>query len=137
MTKNNSIKSKKSFTRLQKLAIEAIVTTRTAKEAAVKCGAAESTIYKYLQNPVIMAEVRTYEKQIRDSVGYRLAVGSNGALDIVEGVFKGEITDTDDTKAAVRLRAAVAWLDNLYKTQDMTDLERRVNALEAAREINT
>lgn len=132
MTKNDD---QKKLTQLQKKAVIAIVENRTAREAAVDCGAAESTIYKYLQNPAVMFEVRQFEKQIRDTVGYRLAVGSNEALDVIEGVARGEITDTDDIRASVRLRAAIAWLDNLHRTQDMSDLERRVSALEAKNEL--
>jgi hypothetical protein len=132
MTKNDD--QKKNLTQLQKQAVIAIVETKNAKEAAAACGAAESTIYKYLQDPVIMAEVRAYEKRIRDTVGYRLAVGSNEALDIIQGVAKGEIVDTEDIRASVRLRAAIAWLDNLYRTQDMTEIEQRLTALEADNE---
>ena len=132
MTEN--IAEKKYLTQLQKKAVIAIVQTKSAKEAAAMCGAAESTIYKYMNDPVIMTEVRSYEKRIRDKVGYRLAVGSNEALDIIEKVAKGEIGRRDILKTSVRLRAAIAWLDNLYRTQDMTDIERRVSALEAARE---
>jgi len=132
MTKNDDQK-KNSLTQLQKKAVIAIVENKTAREAAKACGAAESTIYKYMQDPVIMAEVRAYEKQIRDTVGYRLASGSHEALDIIQQIAKGEIVDTDDIRASVRLRAAIAWLDNLYRTQDMTEIERRLTALEAAK----
>jgi hypothetical protein len=133
MTKNDD---RKKLTQLQKKAVIAIVEEKTARDAAKACGASESTIYKYMQNPVIMAEVRAYEKQIRDTVGYRLASGSNEMLDIIEGVAKGEIIDTDNVRASVRLRAAIAWLDNLYRTQDMTEIELRLTALEAAHEQN-
>jgi len=134
MTKNDDRKN--NLTQLQKKAVIAIVENKTARDAAKACGAAESTIYKYMQDPVIMAEVRAYEKQIRDTVGYRLASGSNEMLDIIEGVAKGEIIDTDNVRASVRLRAAIAWLDNLYRTQDMTEIELRLTALEAAHEQN-
>jgi hypothetical protein len=133
MTKNDD---RKKLTQLQKKAVIAIVEEKTARDAAKACGASESTIYKYMQNPVIMAEVRAYEKQIRDTVGYRLASGSNEMLDIIEGVAKGKIIDTDNVRASVRLRAAIAWLDNLYRTQDMTEIELRLTALEAAHEQN-
>jgi hypothetical protein len=134
MTKNDDRKN--NLTQLQKKAVIAIVENKTARDAAKACGAAESTIYKYMQDPVIMAEVRAYEKQIRDTVGYRLASGSNEMLDIIEGVAKGKIIDTDNVRASVRLRAAIAWLDNLYRTQDMTEIELRLTALEAAHEQN-
>ena len=128
MTENDS---RKKLTKLQRLAVVAIVSNKTAKAAAIACGASESTIYKYFKNPRVMEAVRSYEKGIRDNVGYRLAIGANDALDIVEGVAKGEIVNTRDTNASVRLRAANIWLDQLYKTQDMTSLEARVSSLEA------
>jgi len=129
MTKNSD--QKNNLTQLQRAAVAAIVETTTAKEAAEKCGAAESTIYKYLQDPVIMAEVRIYERQRRDTVGYRLAAEAHEHLDVIAGVSRGEIKDTEDVKASVRLRAALGWMDLYQKTEEMTQLEARVTELEA------
>jgi len=128
MTKNDD---QKKLTRLQRAAVDAILETKTAKEAAALAGCSESSIYKYLQDPAFNAEVWQREKQIRDAVGFRLASGANNMLDVIEQVANGEIKDDRGVRASVRLRAAMAWLDNHHRTQDQADLERRVSALEA------
>lgn len=130
MTKNDD---QKKITRLQRAAVDAILETKTAKEAADLAGCSESSIYKWLQDPIFNAEVRAHEKQIRDAVGYRLANGANEMLDVIEKVAKGVIKDERGTRASVRLRAAMAWLDNHHRTQDQADIERRLSALEAGR----
>jgi hypothetical protein len=127
MTKNDD---RKKLTRLQRAAVVAVVTTSTAREAAAVADCSESSIYKWLQEPTFRAAVAEYEKVIRDAIDHRLTTGANAALDVIEGVAKGEITDTDDTRASVRLRAAVAWLDTHIKTREDLDIERRVSALE-------
>lgn len=128
MTKNDD---QKKLTRLQRAAVDAILETKTAKEAASRAGCSESSIYKYLQDPAFNIEVRQREKQIRDAVGYRLASGANVMLDVIEQVAKGEIKDEPGKRASVRLRAAMAWLDNHHRTQDQADTERRLSDLEA------
>ena len=128
MTENDSgIK----LTRLQSKAVPAVVTTNTAIEAAVVAGCSESSIYKWLQEPAFKAAVAEYEKVIRDAVDHRLTTGANEALDVIGGVMNGDITDTDNVRASVRLRAAIAWMETHIKTREDLDIERRVSALEA------
>jgi len=132
MTKNDD---QKKLTRLQRAAVDAILETKTAKEAADLAGCSESSIYKWLQEPAFNSEIRKREKLIRDAIGYRLATGSNEMLDVIEQVARGEIRDERGTRASVRLRAAMAWLDNHHRTQDQADIERRLAALEAKAEL--
>jgi len=127
----------KKLTRLQRAAVAAVVTTRTAKEAAAVAGCSESSVYKWLQDPAFKAEVDAYEAMIRDAFRYQLADKSQYALTVIGGVMSGNIKDTEDTKASVRLRAALGWTDLVIKTSEQSDLERRVSLLEAKAEATT
>ena len=128
MTKNDD---RKNLTRLQRKAVPAVVTTSTAREAAIVADCSESSIYKWLQEPAFKAAVAEYEKVIRDAIDHRLTTGANEALDVIGEVMQGTITDTEDLRASVRLRAAIAWMDTHIKTREDLDIERRVSALEA------
>jgi hypothetical protein len=131
MTKNDG---RKNLTRLQRAAVEAIVTTRTAKEAAALANCSESSVYKWLQMPHFKAAVAEYEATIRDAIRHELANKATYALTVIGGVMTGQIKDTEDTRASVRLRAALGWMDLVYKTGDQAELERRISALEANHE---
>lgn len=130
MTKNDG---QKKLTRLQRAAVEAVVTTRTAKEAAAVANCSESSVYKWLQMPHFKRAVAEYEGMVRDAIRHELAHRATYALTVIGGVMTGQIKDQEDTRASVRLRAALGWMDLVYKTGDQADLERRVSALEAKR----
>ena len=134
MTNNDG---RKKLTRLQRAAVAAIVTTSTAKEAAAACGCSESSIYKWQRVPAFKAAVAENEALIRDAVRYQLSIKSKNALDVIEQIMTGDIKDDPDLRASVRLRAALGWMDLVIKTGNEADIERRVSALEAVREINT
>lgn len=127
----------KKLTTLQKKAIPAVVTSATAKEAAELAGCSESSIYKWrLHNPAFKAAVAEYEAMIRDDIRHQLAEKSKDALKVIGGIMTGEITDDGDLRASVRLRAAIAWMDLVIKTQEQTDFERRLTELEARQAAN-
>jgi phage terminase small subunit len=129
MQKNGS--QKKKLTRLQRAAVAAIVTTSTNSEAAAVAGCSERSIYVWLKDPNFKAAVAEYESMVREAVRHQLAIGAREALNVVEGVYKGDIVDTEDLKVSVRLRAALGWLDLHIRTGDESDLEARVTKLEA------
>jgi hypothetical protein len=128
MTKNDG---RKKLTRLQRAAVQAIVETRTAKEAAALANCSESSVYKWLQMAHFRAAVAEHEAMIRDAIRQELASKATYALTVIGGVMTGQIKDTEDTRASVRLRAALGWMDLVTRTGDQADLERRVSALEA------
>ena len=125
------IDGRKKLTPLQRKAVPAVVMTNTAIEAAAVVGCSESSIYKWLQEPAFKTAVADYEKVIRDAIDYRLTVGANEVLDVIGAVMKGSVIDTENARASVRLRAAIAWMDTHIKTRENLDIERRLCALEA------
>ena len=127
MTKNRE--NRVDLTRLQNKAIDALVKTTTNREAAEKAGCAESSIYKWLNDPIFRAELLARENRSRDASGRRLAVQFDDILNIVYEIATNEANPPD-----LRLRACRTWADYWIKTKEDTDLERRVSNLEAERE---
>ena len=131
MTKNDD--HRKKLTAKQRKAVPAVVTTKTAREAAIKAECSESSVYKWLQDPAFKAEVVTYETMIRDAIRYQLVDGAKEAADVIRNIMSGTVRDEDNLRASVRLRAALGWLDLVVRTQTDTDVERRLSELEKAR----
>lgn len=122
----NYTDSGRKLTTLKRKAVQALIETDTIKAAADQAGCAESSIYKWLKEPVFKYEVTRLENIIRDASGRILAKDSKKALDVIR-----EIMDDINQDARLRLRAAMAWFDYTLKTQDTSELEARITALEA------
>ena len=114
------------LTSLQKKAIPAIIATKTAKEAAELAGCSDSSIYKWMQKPIFRAAVLERENGLRAASGRRLARDAQKSLDVIYNIMADK-----RNPGGLRLQAAKAWQDYLLKTGDITELERRVTALEA------
>ena len=124
MTKND--KNFTGLTRLQKDAVAAVVATKTYKEAAELAGASESSVYKWMRDPIFRAAVLERENGLRAASGRRLARDAQSSLDVIYNIMLD-----GDNPAGLRLQAAKAWQDYLIKTGDITELEDRVTKLEA------
>jgi hypothetical protein len=124
MTKND--KKNTGLTRLQNDAVTAVVASKTYKEAAELAGCSESSVYKWMKNPVFKAAVLERENGLRAASGRRLARDAQSSLDVIHNIMTDE-----GNPAGLRLQAAKAWQDYLIKTGDITQLEDRVTKLEA------
>lgn len=114
------------LTSLQWKVVKALIESSTIKEAAAVAGCSESSVYKWLKEPVFNAELLRLENQLRNATGRALAKDSGKALDVIR-----ELMVNRQTEPGLRFRAACAWLDYTLKTQDYSELEARVAALEA------
>ena len=114
----------------QNKAIKALLTTNTRAEAARVTGICERTLYKYLADPIFRIELLEQEQILRRDAGRRLAKDTNHVINLLfDFIEKQEQVD-----AGVWLRAVSLWLDHHYKTQEQSDLERRVTRLEVRAE---
>lgn len=114
------------MTRLKESAITALLVTNTRAEAAEYAGCSERSIYNWLNDPLFNNVLLQRENVLRREVGRRLAMDAKQALAVIQDVMNDQRKD-----AGLRLRAADLWLKYLLNTQDQTDLERRLSALEA------
>ncbi len=121
-----------TLNRTQNKAIKALLQTNTRAEAAKAAGIAESTLYKYLADPVFRSVLLEQENILRQDVGRRLAKDTNHVVNLLAEMIDNREGLNDDR---LWLRALELWLDYHLKTGDQSDLERRISLLEA-RAIN-
>jgi len=110
----------------QQKAVTALLTERTARDAAKKAGVAEKTLYTWLADPAFRSALRDAEKTILDEVTRRLSAGGRLALDTLQKLV------TSARHESTKLRASMAWLELSLKYRDMKDIDERLTALEAA-----
>lgn len=116
-----------SLTANQRHALAALVACPTVTAAARRCALGERTIYRYLDNPMFKAELRKRQDQ---TIAAAVAALSGLAGKAIE-VLRDTLTDAE-ASASVRLRAAVAILQERRRLGELDDLRQRVEALEEA-----
>jgi len=109
----------------QRAAVAALFQAKTRQEAAEICGVSQSTLYKWLRNPIFKAELLELETETRQTLRRRLSRGAGASLDTI-----AEIRDDQENPPALRLRAADLWLTHHEKLDDQSDFDRRLTALE-------
>jgi len=118
------------LSRTQIKAIGALLTANSRAEAAALAGCSERSIYYWLEDPVFSSELLKREAVLRREVGLELAKNAGEVQDIILSIAR---TSQDER---VRLRAADVYLSYLIRTQEQSDIERRLSALEARYEQN-
>lgn len=115
------------LTQLQNKAIQALLKTNTRAEAAELAGCSERSIYKWLADPVFRSVLLERENILRRDVGRRLAKDTTRIINLLSDFIDQREQVNDDR---LWLRAIDLWIDYHLKTEDQTDIERRVSALE-------
>ncbi len=114
------------ITTKQKKAITALLSERTARDAAKAAGVGERTLYNWLGEPAFRAALRSAETGLLDTVTRRLSSGQTLALDTLEKLIQSARHES------TKLTACVSWLNMFIKYRDMKDIDERLTALEAA-----
>lgn len=120
-------KSTQELTKGQRRAIEALLNTKSVREAAELAELGERTVFRYLGDPFFRQQLSAAEGDLIDQATRRLLALQGAALDTFEGVLASE--EASDT---VRLRAAQSVLDSLLKLRELRNIEARLVALESA-----
>lgn len=111
----------------QEKTIAALLSERTARDAAKKAGVSEKTIYEWLKNDAAFREaLRSAERGVLEDVTRRLTTGQRLALDTLEKLIQSARHES------TKLTACVQWLNLFVKYRDMQDIDERLTALEAA-----
>lgn len=118
--------TEKSITTKQQKAITALLSERTARDAAKAAKISERTLYIWLGDSVFRAALRDAERGLLDDVTRRLSAGQRLALDTIEKLIQSARHES------TRLTACVSWLNMFIKYRDMQDIDERLTALEAA-----
>lgn len=115
------------MTRRQEKAVEALLTSRTRKEAAQKAGIGESTLRSYFQNTEFVDAYRQAVSEVLEGTTRKAQAASARAVDVLT-----EIANAADAPAAARIGAADKILNHAQRLTEINDILDRLAALEQA-----
>lgn len=113
--------------RKQKKAIVALLSSATVEEAAEKANLSERTLYRYLNDPVFRLHLNSAEADTIDATTRQLLDLQGDALAAIRDVL-----NDSEVSPSIRLRAAVAVLDQVLKYRTLRNMEGRLLALEVS-----
>lgn len=113
------------LTARQKRFVQALLTSKSAREAAHRCGIGEKTAYRWLRLPQVQSAIAEAEGQVLADTMRRLLSMAGGAADTLQDLLSNpRLLPTE------RLKVAQAVLDNLLRLRNATTLETRLAELE-------
>ena len=114
-----------NLTTRQVSALHALLTTNSIAQAADAAGLSERTVYRYMSDTMFKAELRKIQGEAMAA-----AVSSlTGAAGDAVGALR-EIVGDGETNPGVRVRAAVAILNQRQRLIAHTELEERLSEIE-------
>lgn len=111
--------------RKQDLAILALLTEKTLKDAADKVGIGESTLWRWMQEDGFKQKYQDAKLQAVSHVTARLRQSMTVAVDTLI-----EIAENKEANAMSRVVASKTLLEYGFKAHEMEDLQQRVEQLE-------
>lgn len=109
----------------QRKAIETLLTSGSATEAAENAGVSRNTLYRWMQEPDFQAALAEAEAAALDSLSTRLVGLADQAAGALDDVF-----NNDKAGIGHRLRAADIVLSNLLRLRELVTIEARLSELE-------
>lgn len=109
----------------QRAALAALLTSRTHKEAAAKCGLSESTVWRYLRDPAFAEHYRAARRVVVDQAVYTLQAEASDAAAVLR-----EVSQDKQAPAAARVAAARVIVGLAFKGLELGDLQDRIVSLE-------
>jgi hypothetical protein len=109
--------------RLQELAIQALLTSRSIKKAAAKAGVDPGTLYNWLKDPAFKAAYAAARQEILDDAIGALKAASRRALAALERNLKAP-------KPCDQIKAAAVLLAHALRARELDEVEKRLRALE-------
>ena len=113
------------LTARQKRFIQALLTSKSAREAAHKCGIGEKTAYRWLRLPQVQAALAEAEGQILANTMRQLLSMQGAAVDALQALLTNS-----SLPPAERLRVVQAVLDNALRLRNATTIDQRLAELE-------
>ena len=111
--------------------IIALVTTSTIKEAALKAGVSEATVYKRLKEEDFKKAYNEYRQKLIEDSATALSLQLGDAVTAL-----GDIVRDKETPAAIRLQAADTIIKDSLRIREHIQLTSDVELLKAAVFIN-
>jgi hypothetical protein len=109
----------------QELALQAVISHPTLKEAALAAGVSESTLWRYMQDEQFSRKLREARREAVNHAVIRLQRASGDAVTVLRDLMMKE-----DAPASARITAARTVLDYSIRVVEMDELRTRVEELE-------
>ncbi len=109
----------------QKQFVQTLLTSRSAREAARRCGIGEKTAYRWLRLPQVQAALAEAESEALTAAMRRLLALQDGAVDALE-----DLINQRGLSPFERLRAVQAVFDNLLRLRGAASFEARLAEIE-------
>lgn len=114
------------LTARQELALHALLTHPTHKEAAKAAKISEPTLWRYMQGEAFSRRLREARRDAVNHAVVRLQRASGDAVTVLRDLMM-----KDETPASARITAARNIIDYSLRVFEMDDLRKRVDELEA------
>ena len=105
--------------------VAALVSGLSKQEAAATVGVRPQTVSRYMREPLFRAALAEAQDQGLGQVTRRMSAGATTALDVLHQVMKDSAMPS-----AVRVRAALGWLDHAWKARELNEITERIGELE-------
>lgn len=109
----------------QELALRAVISHPTLKEAALASGVSETTLWRYMQDAEFSRRLREARRDAVNHAVIRLQRASSDAVTVLRDLMM-----KDDAPAAARITAARTVLDYAIRAVEIDELKTRVEELE-------
>lgn len=109
----------------QELALRAVISRPTLKEAAQAAGVSETTLWRYMQDDEFSRRLREARREAVNHAVIRLQRASSDAVTVL-----GDIMMSESAPASARITAARAVLDYSMRAVETDDLKARIEELE-------
>lgn len=112
-----------NLTKNQLKAIPLILETKSIAEGVKKAGISKTTFYEWLKTPEFKAEFVRQRQELIDLALHELKTSASEAVSVLRELLKADAE-------SVRLRTAQAILENVLKSIELENIEKRIEELE-------
>jgi hypothetical protein len=109
----------------QELALRAVISHPTLKEAALSAGISETTLWRYMQDAEFSRRLREARREAVSHTVTRLQQASSDAVTVLRDLML-----KDDAPPAARISAARTVLDYSFRAAEQDELRARIDELE-------
>lgn len=117
----------KNLTPRQTRALQSLISGATVMDAAAEAGVSRQTLYKWLDSSNFQQALSEAQSRALNSLAGALIALGDKAIKVLDETMERFGQDS------VRVRAADIVINRLLQFRELTDLEARISALEAAK----
>jgi hypothetical protein len=115
--------NEKGLTTLQMKAVPLILASKTITEGVKKAGTTRETFYQWMRDDEFKGEFIRQRQELVDIALHALNASAVDAVKVMRDLLSAE-------GESVRLRAAQTILDNIFKSIEFENIEKRIDEIE-------